>query len=84
MHIDHAGEQGGVAEIDDGIAGLRLHLVGGLYGNDAIAGDNQCLRIQQPASVYVHQMRGTHQSARRGRLSLREADGGDGKNTEQQ
>jgi hypothetical protein len=84
VDIDHAGEQGGVPEVDDGIAGLRLHLRGGLNRDDAIAGDDQRLRVQQAAGVDIHQMRGAHQRARGGRRSLREADGGEGKDRERQ
>ncbi len=84
VHVDHAGEQGGVSEVDDCIAGLRLHLRSGLNRDDAIAGDDQRLRIQQPACADIHQMRGAHQRARCVRRSLREADDGEGQDTERQ
>jgi hypothetical protein len=82
VHVDHAGEQGGFTEVDDCIPRLRLDLCGGLNRDDAIAGDDQRLRIQQTACVDIHQMRNAHQRARCRGLSLREADGGKSKDAE--
>jgi hypothetical protein len=77
MDVDHAGEERCIAEVDDGIAGLRLHLGGGFYRNDAIAGDHERLRIEQAAGVDIHQMSDTHQCARGLRPRLSEADSGE-------
>ena len=60
VDIDHAGQQRGVSEINDFVARLRLHLCGRLDRDDAIAGDDEGLRIQQLACADIHQMRGTH------------------------